>query len=310
MNWLGSKRTLFLLLFSSLTLGGTLATVPFLTAKPASAVSGQYTGIKLPYPNGQSRLVNRGGSAHASGRHAVDFDMKNEDVLAIKGGKVALATTDQYGGKYLLIDHNDGFCSIYLHLNSFYVSQNQQVEQGQRIGQSGNTGNSSGPHLHLAVFQKRPNQGCNADPSQEVAMIFDEKPDRELVNPDKIVSKNGIPFASTPYLPSTVLTIGQQSIDLKVCAANLPNQVVSVSLWRPAVGQYAARSWPLYRQVATGNCVQFTNLDGDGPTLSGVNYYTVASLSPIAADEAAKPPRSSCYGITGGLQLCDAKSRP
>lgn len=238
--------------------------------------------------------------------------MNYEDVLAIKSVTVAAVATDQNGGKYVLMDHNDGFCVLYLHLDSFYVSKNQKVSRSQRIAMSGTTGNSTGPHLHLAVYQKKPNQGCIVDFSQEIAMIFDEKPTGEMVGQDKIVSQNGIRFELYPgnsALPSTTLTIGQQSVDLKVCADNLPSRIVSVSLWRPSVGSTPAKSWPLYRQQATSKCLQFTDLDGDGPTLSGVKYYSVASLSPIAADEANKPARSSCFEATKGLQMCDAKSR-
>jgi hypothetical protein len=239
--------------------------------------------------------------------------MSYEDVLAIKGGKVAAAKADKYGGKYLLIDHNDGFCSIYLHLDSFKVSPGQQVQQSQSIAKSGNTGNSSGPHLHLAVFQKRPNQGCNTDSSQEIAMIFDEKPSGELVGGDKIVSQNGTSNNSETFNKpvSSSIKVTPQSVNLRVCASNLPGKTVYVRMYRDAVNGYQAKEWRDQTKVAQTTCLDFTDLDdldNPGPTFSGVWYYTVASLAPIPNGEAAKK-RTSCWGTTDRKYLCDAGRR-
>jgi len=301
----------FLLLSGSLALGSAMLVAPFLNTKPASAVSGQYKGIKLPYPVGQSRTIEQGGSAHGSGRHAVDFRMSYEDVLAIKSGKVVAAKKDQFGGQYLLIDHKDGYCSMYLHLdnNGFYVSQDQEVQQGQRIARSGNTGNSKGPHLHLAVFQKKANQGCNTDSSQEIAMIFDEKPSGELVGGDKIVSQNGTSNNSDTFKQpiSSSISVTQQSVNLRVCASNLPGRTVYVQMWRDAANGFPPKEWNVSKAV-TSTCADFSDLEGPGDSFSGVTYYTVTSLTPPPSGEAAKK-RTSCWSTTGGKYLCDAGHR-
>lgn len=307
-----TKRTFSLVFFGSLALCGTLAATPFFNTKPASAVSGQYKGIKLPYPAGQSRTVTTDGSGHSSGRHAIDFAMSYEDVLAIKSGEVVAAKKDQFGGQYLLIDHKDGYCSMYLHLNNngFYVSQGQQVQQGQRIAKSGNTGKSTGPHLHLAVFQKKPNEGCKTDSSQEIAMIFDEKPSGELKKGDKIVSQNGTSSNNSDIFKqriSSSIKVTQQSVNLNVCASNLPNQTVYVQTWRDAAYGYPSKEWNVSK-VATSTCMDFLDLEGPRDSFSGVTYYTVASLTPIPNGEAAKK-RTSCWGTTGGKYLCDAGRR-
>jgi murein DD-endopeptidase MepM/ murein hydrolase activator NlpD len=308
-----TKRTFSLVFFGSLALGGTLAATPFLNTKAASAVSGQYKGIKLPYPAGQTKQVTNDGSGHTgSGRHAIDFRMSYEDVLAIKSGEVVAAKKDQFGGQYLLIDHKDGYCSMYLHLdnNGFYVSQGQQIQQGQRIARSGNTGKSTAAHLHLAVFQKKPNQGCKTDSSQEIAMIFDEKPSGELVGGDKIVSKNGTSSNNSDIFKqriSSSIKVTQQSVNLNVCASNLPNQTVYVQTWRDAAYSYPSKEWNV-NKVATSTCMDFLDLEGPRDSFSGVTYYTVASLTPIPNGEAAKK-RTSCWGTTGGKYLCDAGRR-
>lgn len=55
-------------------------------------------------------------------------------------------------GKWVLIRHNNGLASLYAHFSLIKVSQGQEVATGEVIGYSGNTGYSTGPHLHLTVF--------------------------------------------------------------------------------------------------------------------------------------------------------------
>lgn len=55
-------------------------------------------------------------------------------------------------GKYVLIRHTNGLATLYAHLSSQSVSIGETVTSGQKIGLSGNTGYSTGPHLHFAVY--------------------------------------------------------------------------------------------------------------------------------------------------------------
>ncbi|PIR24375.1 hypothetical protein COV42_01015 [Candidatus Campbellbacteria bacterium CG11_big_fil_rev_8_21_14_0_20_44_21] len=100
------------------------------------------------------------GRLYASGTHnGVDFgaSVGTNVYAALSGTVTGLGNTDQYRGclsygRWVLIKHDNGLSSLYAHLSGFAVSGGQRVETGQIIGYSGNTGYSTGPHLHLTLF--------------------------------------------------------------------------------------------------------------------------------------------------------------
>jgi hypothetical protein len=78
-----------------------------------------------------------------------------ENVMAAADGVVKIAGIDSQNtcfGQNVVIDHPNGFSTRYAHLSQIYVSVGQNVSRGTVIGQSGNTGCSSGPHLHFGVY--------------------------------------------------------------------------------------------------------------------------------------------------------------
>ena len=78
--------------------------------------------------------------------------ISGEEVHAAKAGVVVTANTAAHAyGNYVVIDHGDGYETLYAHCQSLAVEEGQQVAQGETIAFVGSTGNSTGPHLHFEV---------------------------------------------------------------------------------------------------------------------------------------------------------------
>ncbi|WP_030873249.1 M23 family metallopeptidase, partial [Streptomyces sp. NRRL S-37] len=89
-------------------------------------------------------------------------------VMAAHGGTVVKAGPNGAGdgpayGNAIVIKHGNGTYSQYAHLSQVNVRIGQIVKTGQKIALSGNTGNSSGPHLHFEI-RTTPNYGSAVDP--------------------------------------------------------------------------------------------------------------------------------------------------
>ena len=75
-------------------------------------------------------------------------------VAAADSGHVVAAGWDDTGYGYaVVIDHGNGFQTLYAHMQAYYVDSGDNVVKGQTIGEMGSTGNSTGPHLHFEVRQ-------------------------------------------------------------------------------------------------------------------------------------------------------------
>lgn len=127
--------------------GGRLLIVSLLLISGFAAAAPAY---QMPFPCGQTwRLSTWQG--HNPDR-AVDMNRDNDfgdAVVASAGGTVTTRRDlgDTSYGRYVVIDHGNGFSTLYAHLSAFNVSLGQSVNKGQRIGSVGSRGTSS-PHLH------------------------------------------------------------------------------------------------------------------------------------------------------------------
>ena len=76
-----------------------------------------------------------------------------KDVMASADGIVKIATQSEENGNYIVINHNDGYSTKYLHLKDKKVAEGEKVKSGKTIGHVGNTGKSTGPHLHFEILK-------------------------------------------------------------------------------------------------------------------------------------------------------------
>lgn len=82
----------------------------------------------------------------------VDIGAKAGDtIIASDGGTVAVAEYSDSYGNYVLINHGNGYTTLYAHMSSMAVEAGQAVEQGDTLGYVGSTGWSTGPHLHFEI---------------------------------------------------------------------------------------------------------------------------------------------------------------
>jgi murein DD-endopeptidase MepM/ murein hydrolase activator NlpD len=86
-------------------------------------------------------------------------------VLAVQAGRVQRVDVISGYGLMVLVDHGGGWSSLYAHLLEASVSPGESVRAGQPVGLVGQSGNASGPHLHLEVRQRQPQGLVAVDPT-------------------------------------------------------------------------------------------------------------------------------------------------
>lgn len=97
------------------------------------------------------------------GHRGIDIALPEGNlVYASDTGTVTFANHDTWGyGNLIVLNHGNGFETFYAHLSTINVSPGQIVNQGNVIGATGNTGNSSGPHLHFEIrLNGNPDDPC------------------------------------------------------------------------------------------------------------------------------------------------------
>ena len=134
---------------------GEIATI---VAKPKAATS-KLRGTSAPSYDGYYRapMANYRRTQGLHGYNGVDLvsrDGSGAYVMAAAAGTVIITRQGGYNGgygNYIVIKHDNGTQTLYAHLKSNAVTAGQQVAQGQLIGYEGNTGKSTGTHLHFEI---------------------------------------------------------------------------------------------------------------------------------------------------------------
>ncbi|MFJ7175747.1 transglycosylase family protein [Streptomyces massasporeus] len=122
-------------------------------------------GLVAPVGASLGTPYRKAGSSWSKGYHTgVDFPVPTgTSVKSVAAGSVVSAGWGGSFGYQVVVRHADGRYSQYAHLSAISVREGQSVSAGQRIGRSGSTGNSSGPHLHFEV-RTGPGFGSDVDP--------------------------------------------------------------------------------------------------------------------------------------------------
>ena len=104
---------------------------------------------KISSPFGAMRFVNNKVVGYHSG---IDFPVAiGTQLVATNSGKIIFAGKLTSTGNTLVIDHGMNIFSSYSHMSSFTVKAGQMVKKGDIVGKSGNTGFTTGPHLHFTI---------------------------------------------------------------------------------------------------------------------------------------------------------------
>jgi len=147
-------------------LGARLLVAPPIRVLPSSARLRYETGPSVPrhWPLEERGFVTRGqvsDTAKDEAHPGLDVAVPVGALIrAAGGGTVLEAGTDAEYGRFVLVQHPNGYRTMYGHLSRLTVGVGGRVRAGEVLGRSGNTGRSSAPHLH---FEVRHN-GVSVDP--------------------------------------------------------------------------------------------------------------------------------------------------
>ncbi len=118
---------------------------------------GPYATGRFVWPVPYTRYITQhfGHNGHG-GTDISDSNITGQDIIASDGGTVIVSAYRKgtsYGsyGKYIVIDHGGGYQTLYAHCSELLVNVGDVVKQGQVIALVGNTGKSTGPHLHFEI---------------------------------------------------------------------------------------------------------------------------------------------------------------
>lgn len=108
--------------------------------------------------------------------NGTDFAMPiGTPIVAPADGVVTRVDYGPYNGRFIVLSHGQGYSTVYLHLQRALVQQGQRVERGQRIALSGNTGRTTGPHLHYELHVNgRPVDAMRAELPSSDSLAGDE----------------------------------------------------------------------------------------------------------------------------------------
>jgi murein DD-endopeptidase MepM/ murein hydrolase activator NlpD len=119
---------------------------------------GNSVPVLIPLPPSKARITSPFGMRfhpvlkRKKMHNGIDFGSGlNAPVYAAADGKVSLAQYSRSYGNWVMLEHKNGYVSVYAHLKSYNIRAGLQIKKGDIIGYTGSTGRSSGPHLHFEI---------------------------------------------------------------------------------------------------------------------------------------------------------------
>ncbi len=106
-------------------------------------------------------------------------------VAAVKSGVVTETRTSATLGRLVKFRTTDGYDVMYAHLSEILVKKGEEIRQGQAVARSGNTGLSTGPHLHYSVWK----DGTLLDPLPFVTLRYTEEVRKEYEARDEVMAR-------------------------------------------------------------------------------------------------------------------------
>lgn len=134
----------------------------------------QFDQTTFTHPiDGDIRVTSRFGRRRRRPHRGIDIDLVTGDaVRSVLSGKVRFVGYSRGHGKTVVVRHANEIETVYAHLSEYAVNKNDIISEGQIIGKGGNTGRSTGSHLHLEVRYKgvciHPEYVFNFDGSQAI----------------------------------------------------------------------------------------------------------------------------------------------
>jgi|GEM_PF-4996986 len=155
---------------------------------------------------------------------------KGTPVMASAYGKVVESSYNNTNGNYVIIDHGNGYLSKYLHLDKNAVALNAVVTTGTTIGYVGNTGVSSGPHLHFEIVMN----GKSVDPESFIAFskkATTSKKSKTTKNTPKPIKVKAVPVKDKRSIANIELVITKKTTDaeLEKMKADLAKDAIDFS---------------------------------------------------------------------------------
>lgn len=125
---------------------------PKIVVAGTKIVRGIGTG-DFAWPVSGAKLTSSFGQRWGRTHKGIDLVSSNKSILSADDGIVIFAGTKSGYGNAIIVDHQNGYQTLYGHLSKISVEKGQTVEKGSKIGVMGNTGRSTGTHLHFEIIK-------------------------------------------------------------------------------------------------------------------------------------------------------------